>query len=157
MEAGRWPRLVRAPRRASARDLPCLPPIQGRPLSYKTFLIWVLISIYQGKEGRDHLLPLLWAPPRGQPRCSGVCRTRGSQAPKPAERSVTACAWGKPPQRVLQTRTGVPGGLPCVQRCCQLNETKSGKNITSPDPNLLRCVSRGNKKRSLFLRSGCRF
>lgn len=22
---------------------------QGRPLSYKTFLIWVLISIYQGK------------------------------------------------------------------------------------------------------------
>lgn len=23
---------------------------QGRPLSFKTFLIWVLISIYQGKE-----------------------------------------------------------------------------------------------------------
>lgn len=27
---------------------------QGRPLSYKTFLIWVLISIYQGKDGRNH-------------------------------------------------------------------------------------------------------
>lgn len=26
------------------------PPTQGRPLSYKTFLIWVLISIYQGKK-----------------------------------------------------------------------------------------------------------
>jgi len=23
---------------------------QGRPLSFKTFLIWVLISIYQGKQ-----------------------------------------------------------------------------------------------------------
>lgn len=30
--------------------------IQGRPLSYKTFLIWVLISIYQGKDGWKHLL-----------------------------------------------------------------------------------------------------
>lgn len=29
---------------------------QGRPLSYKTFLIWVLISIYQGKDS-SQLLP----------------------------------------------------------------------------------------------------
>ena len=64
METGRWPRLVweawgkgsRHPGCASHCNLFCLPLIQGRPLSYKTFLIWVLISIYQGKEGWDRLL-----------------------------------------------------------------------------------------------------
>lgn len=29
---------------------------QGRPLSFKTFLIWVLISIYQGKDADAALI-----------------------------------------------------------------------------------------------------
>lgn len=43
---------------------------QGRSLSFKTFLVWVLVSIYQGKTGARH-------PPPGKRGRRAGCRLCG--------------------------------------------------------------------------------
>ena len=93
---------------------------QGRPLSYKTFLIWVLISIYQGKDGQNHRLSCALALPEGHISCAVSVEHEEKQLESwdsSQERSI-----GPPEAPSASPEDAVVGlRVTHVTWCCQLN------------------------------------